>query len=1049
MRTLLLFRGAPGCGKSTYIDNNSLRPYALSADEIRLQCSSSQQNIYGKEQISQANDKDVWNMLFNMLEIRMSKGEFTVIDATNSKTVEMNRYKDLAEKYRYRMFCIDFTTLPIEECKRRNKERAEIKQVPEDVIDKMYSRFRTQKIPTGIKVIKPEELDSIFIHKFDMSKYEKIVHIGDIHGCYTALMEYFKNGLNENYMYIFCGDYIDRGIENANVIKFLLEIYKKPNVLLLEGNHECFHKDTEVLTKDGWKLIRDVDIHKDMVAQFNINTTEVSFDYPIEMISNFAKNLIDIETFNTHQVVTPNHDVVYNYAKVKALDILNKSDLIESNFPMCGNVDINDYSISDNDLKLLVWIISDGTIVRESKSIKTRIQFHLSREDKLNNLRELLNNIGIKYSIRADKQVVGKKQAYQICFYGDVARKYDSMLNHEKTYPHFFTHLSNRQCRIVVDEIAKTDGSKRSSIKMTMSTIDKHSADTIQAMCITHGMPCTVRKVKQKSGYNVGGTIYLICVKINTPFPSYKVEKRLIDYNDNVYCLTMPKGTLITRYDGKVAFTGNCHLWRYANNIPAFSKEFEFVTKKQLIEAKINTKDLRQLYRKLGQCAWYTYNDKEVLVTHGGIATMPNNLGMLATEQMIKGVGNYNDYSVVANTWLDTTNDNMYQIFGHRNTRSDGIRLNDRVFNLEGKIEFGGHLRIVELDNTGFNTVEIKNDVFKAPEAIEHTKETLHSSVADAVISLRSNKHIQEKQFGDISSFNFTKDAFYDKVWNEQTILARGLYINTDTMKVVARGFTKFFNINEMPFTKFENLEHTLQFPVTCYVKENGYLGLVSYNSETDDLFITTKSNPEGDYAVWLREMINNKMSADDINKMKEICKNEEVTFIFECVDMQHDPHIIEYKDNELFLLAIVKNDINYIQYEYDNLVNIANELGLKYKTKAVELATWAEFYDWYNEVTSEDYEFEGRKIEGFVIEDSNGFMTKLKLNFYNFWKFMRGIAHTTLKYGYINHTSALTTSLANDFYGFCKKLYEDNNKEQRDGIPKDIIYLRNKFYNH
>ena len=71
-----------------------------------------------------------------------------------------------------------------------------------------------------------------------MSKYEKIVHIGDIHGCYTALMEYFKNGLNDNYMYIFIGDYIDRGIENVEVVKFLIEISKKPNVLLLEGNHE-------------------------------------------------------------------------------------------------------------------------------------------------------------------------------------------------------------------------------------------------------------------------------------------------------------------------------------------------------------------------------------------------------------------------------------------------------------------------------------------------------------------------------------------------------------------------------------------------------------------------------------------------------------------------------------------------------------------------------------------------------------------------------------------------------------------------------------------
>ena len=59
MRVLLLLRGAPGCGKSTFIDNNGLRPYALSADEIRLQCQSPQQNIYGNPQISQNNEKDV------------------------------------------------------------------------------------------------------------------------------------------------------------------------------------------------------------------------------------------------------------------------------------------------------------------------------------------------------------------------------------------------------------------------------------------------------------------------------------------------------------------------------------------------------------------------------------------------------------------------------------------------------------------------------------------------------------------------------------------------------------------------------------------------------------------------------------------------------------------------------------------------------------------------------------------------------------------------------------------------------------------------------
>lgn len=693
-----------------------------------MQCQSSQQTVNGTEEISLANEKDTWNILYRLLEIRMKHGEFTVIDATNSKTAEMNKYKDMADSYRYRMYIIDMTDLPIEECKRRNAGRIPLKQVPEESIDRMYARFKSQKIPSGIKVLKPEELDQIWLKKFDMSKYEKIVHIGDIHGCNTALMEYFKEGFNDNYFYIFVGDLVDRGIENADVVKFFIEAVKRPNVLVLEGNHER-------------------------------------------------------------------------------------------------------------------W------------------------------------------------------------------------------------------------------------------------------------------------------------------------------------------------------------LWIYAHEGVGQSKEFELITRKQLDEASIDKKNIRSMYRKFGQIAWYQYGDNEIIVTHGGIATKPDNFTKMATHQMIHGVGNYNDFEVIADTWMNTTDDNVYQIHGHRNTKDCDIRIRDRVFNLEGKVEFGGDLRIVELDKDGFHEIKIHNNVFKPAIEIQEKQEILNSSVADTVLALRANKHIQEKAFGNISSFNFTKDAFYDKIWNEQTITARGLYINTNTMKVVARGFTKFFNINERPETKFEMLQYKLQFPVTCYVKENGFLGLVSYNEETDDLFITTKSNPDGDYAVWLKDMVYKKMSPSSIEKMKQICKEQEVTFMFECVDMEHDPHIIEYSESELYLLAIIKNDINFQQYEYANLVEIGNDLSIKVKTRAFEIADWQEFYDWYNEVLDPDYTYNGRIIEGFVIEDSAGFMTKCKLTYYNFWKFMRGVAQCTLRKGYFDRTGALQNATANEFYGFRKKLHDEKTKEEIDNIPKNICYLRKLFY--
>lgn len=45
------------------------------------------------------------------------------------------------------------------------------------------------------------------------------------------------------------------------------------------------------------------------------------------------------------------------------------------------------------------------------------------------------------------------------------------------------------------------------------------------------------------------------------------------------------------------------------------------------------------------------------------------------------------------------------------------------------------------------------------------------------------NPLIKEKSFGVISSFNFTRDAFYNKAWDDVTCKARGLYINKRTGK--------------------------------------------------------------------------------------------------------------------------------------------------------------------------------------------------------------------------------------------------------------------------
>jgi predicted kinase len=245
MRVLAVTRGVPGCGKSTFIKNHNLEPYTICADNIRLLFESPvMDHENGYEITSQKNDKRVWQLIFKLLEERMYRGEFCVIDATHSKSKDFSKYKKLIEKYRYRAFCIDFSDVDVETCKKRNKQRETHKRVPETVIENLYSRIQTQDVPSYFKKIHYKDEKNIDLsfstyEPTDVNNYEKVICFGDIHGCYEPLNEYFKNNpfSNKN-LYIFTGDYLDRGLQGGEVINWLLQHYHKNNVWLLQGNHE-------------------------------------------------------------------------------------------------------------------------------------------------------------------------------------------------------------------------------------------------------------------------------------------------------------------------------------------------------------------------------------------------------------------------------------------------------------------------------------------------------------------------------------------------------------------------------------------------------------------------------------------------------------------------------------------------------------------------------------------------------------------------------------------------------------------------------------------
>lgn len=236
MRTLLILRGNYHAGQDEFIRENNLRAFTLDINELRFFSTRTSQLPNSYQSLDYRNDEELFKILLSFLEFRMKKGEFCVLNTyENSYRV----YKDLALKYRYKIFIVDFE-LSLKECQKNNLAKAKKYGIltPYKLLEEKAALL--QKLPKSYKkseILKPNEWQKCLYEMKNLNSYKKIHHIGDIQGCYTVLKDYLKKLKDDEY-YIFLGDYIDRGIENGKVMKYLLKICQKPNVYLLEGNHE-------------------------------------------------------------------------------------------------------------------------------------------------------------------------------------------------------------------------------------------------------------------------------------------------------------------------------------------------------------------------------------------------------------------------------------------------------------------------------------------------------------------------------------------------------------------------------------------------------------------------------------------------------------------------------------------------------------------------------------------------------------------------------------------------------------------------------------------
>lgn len=761
MKQLVLMRGVPGAGKSTFIKENGLEPYTISPDELRQMHTSPVYNEQGIKVISQKHDNQVWDNLMETLEERMINGDFTVIDATHSTGKLIKKYETLARKYRYRTYVVtikqDLDTL-IE----RNNQREELKKVPEDVIYNIYERLQHEHIPSYATEISPSELmneikwDKDF---FDADSYDRIHVIGDVHSCFTAINQfasYQKIINNPNELFIFVGDYFDRGIEPKQMFEYLELIYQQPNVVLIEGNHEKHLRRYAFLDEDDY----------------------LSLD--------FALNSLD-------------------------------------------------------------------------------------------------------------------------------------------------------------------------------------------------------------------------------------------DTNKDFYNTAM-------------------RLFHARGFIP---------TLKEFMTYGISQKRVRRIVHSLQQMLYFNYKGQYYIVNHGGILpNMLDDINFVSTHQIINGVGGY-EYQI-DNQW---ENSDTIQIHGHRNLYREPLDVTKKSINLEGRVEKGGSLRTVTItsDNRIIPYIT-ENNVFDPKFLLnkDYTKEMdPNLTVEDYLKLAKEDPYIKViPQYDNVVSVNFTKKAFNRKHWNQLSVTARGLFIDESTNEIIGRGYNKFFNINERPETKLESLPDTLTFPVFASLKYNGFLGLMFYDNNRDEIIYASKSKThlsqyDNDFALLFKEIVEETWTDEQIEYAKDYLKGTNRTLLFEVIDNINDPHIIYDEDKRsVVLLDTVDNTLKFNKLSNDTLTFLAVEIldvDRNISIPIYSFSNWNELFTFYQDLEKDN----STAIEGFVFEDSNGFMLKYKTPYYNNWKYMRSLVESLSKGN--NQRRPIQAILQKDktlteFYYWAKQ-------QDKEYLENDIISLRNGFY--
>jgi predicted phosphodiesterase len=405
----------------------------------------------------------------------------------------------------------------------------------------------------------------------------KLTVITDLHIGFNVkkikVFEKFIQKLDTDLL-LLCGDVgtnsqaqIEEAFNIINTNNILLN--KNMKTLFIPGNH-CLDKKTELLTKRGWINYKDI---KKTDLVFSINPKDNGEWVPIDnMITKKSKN---IYTFNNStsldMAITKGHRIPHYKRKKTSRNKNFFSDLEygtvqnikgRARFPVARNNTNNDYPISDLEIQLLGWILSNGSVVTRGNFLGYTI--HQSKPKDISKIMTILDGLNYDYSrnirTRDIKEICGKKckkpSLPENNFYikANSTKFLKEWIGSGRTpNKDLFNLLSARQINILLRSMMDGDGSCGRTDDHGALNGTKEVLDWVQTLSVQAGVRSSL--IEYRTGHF---RLNLAFTNNSVEIDEFSSQVNVTEYNDTVWCLQVKNTNFMVRRNGCSYFTGNC-----------------------------------------------------------------------------------------------------------------------------------------------------------------------------------------------------------------------------------------------------------------------------------------------------------------------------------------------------------------------------------------------------------------------------------------------------------------------------------------------------------